>query len=261
MVPATPAGAEPASNPIVALWAVPRSVSTAFERMMRARGDLAVFHEPFLPYYYYGEDRVVDHYNEGIEPDPSHDYARILEGILARADAEPVFFKDMAYYLRRCMSRELVGLFTNTFLIRHPRRTLPSLYRLFPDSTLEEAGFDQQYRLMRVVHEMTGELTVVDAEELRRSPGEVVASYCRAVGLEFIPQALEWEPVRPDQEPEEWKPWERWHADAISSTGFEPPMEEEDEPLPPEVPADVYEHCAEVYGRIVALREKAAAQR
>ncbi len=32
---------------IIVLWATPRSTSTAFEWMMRMRGDLACFHEPF----------------------------------------------------------------------------------------------------------------------------------------------------------------------------------------------------------------------
>ena len=40
---------------IVALWAVPRSTSTAFEWMMRQRGDMTCFHEPFGEAWYQGE--------------------------------------------------------------------------------------------------------------------------------------------------------------------------------------------------------------
>ena len=39
-------------HPIIFLWAHPRSVSTATERVMRERGDLQCLHEPFLHYYY-----------------------------------------------------------------------------------------------------------------------------------------------------------------------------------------------------------------
>ena len=39
------------------LWATPRSTSTAFEWMMRERGDFTCFHEPFNEAYYYGADR------------------------------------------------------------------------------------------------------------------------------------------------------------------------------------------------------------
>ena len=37
---------------IVALWAVPRSTSTAFEWMMRQRGDIDCLHEPFGEAWY-----------------------------------------------------------------------------------------------------------------------------------------------------------------------------------------------------------------
>src|SRR5919108_185331 len=43
----------------IALWAVPRSLSTAFERVFVERDDLEVLHEPFSASYYYGEDPVV----------------------------------------------------------------------------------------------------------------------------------------------------------------------------------------------------------
>ena len=39
-------------KPILALWAVPRSTSTAFERMMRQRGDHDCVHEPFGEVWY-----------------------------------------------------------------------------------------------------------------------------------------------------------------------------------------------------------------
>jgi hypothetical protein len=39
-------------NPIIFLWAHPRSMSTAIERVMRERCDFDCLHEPFLRYYY-----------------------------------------------------------------------------------------------------------------------------------------------------------------------------------------------------------------
>jgi hypothetical protein len=36
----------------VALWAVPRSISTAFERVFVERDDFEVLHEPFSASYY-----------------------------------------------------------------------------------------------------------------------------------------------------------------------------------------------------------------
>ncbi len=235
-------------NRVIALWAVPRSVSTAFEQMMRARGDLRVLHEPFLPYYYYGEERVNDHFNEGVEPDPSHDWRAILEHIRDEAEKGPVFFKDMAYYLSRIMTPELVGSFDNGFLVRDPERSLPSLYRLLPEATMEETGFEQQLRLMRMVDAETDQpLVVVDAERLREDPGPEVERFCEQMGLEFVPEALEWEEGEPD---EDWRPWRAWHKEAVRSTGFEA---ETDEHREVEVPPDVLARCKETYEEMRAL--------
>ena len=46
----------------VALWAVPRSISTAFERVFVERDDFEVLHEPFSYAYYYGPDRPNDRF-------------------------------------------------------------------------------------------------------------------------------------------------------------------------------------------------------
>jgi hypothetical protein len=235
-------------NRVIALWAVPRSVSTAFEQMMRARGDFRVLHEPFLPYYYYGEERVNDHFADGIEPDPSHDWRAILEHIRDEARQEPVFFKDMAYYLSRCMSPELLRNFDNAFLVRDPERSLPSLFRLLPEATLEETGFEQQLRLMRMVDEETDQpLVVVDAERLRQDPGPEVERFCGSMGLEFKPEALEWDEGEPD---EDWRPWRAWHNEAIHSTGFEAKTGEHRQV---DVPADVMARCKEAYEEMRAL--------
>jgi hypothetical protein len=237
-------------NRVIALWAVPRSVSTAFEQMMRARGDLRVLHEPFLPYYYYGEERVNDHFSEGVDPDPSHDWRRILEQIRGEAAQGPVFFKDMAYYLSRVMAPELIGNFDNSFLVRDPERSLPSLFRLLPEATMEETGFEQQLRLMRMVREETDQpLVVVDSERLREDPGPEVERYCRRMGLEFKPEALHWDEGEPS---EEWRPWRAWHREAINSTGFESSTDEHEEVA---VPPEVLERCRAAYAEILELAE------
>lgn len=235
-------------NRVIALWAVPRSVSTAFEQMMRARGDFRVLHEPFLPYYYYGEERVNDHFSDGVEPDPSHDWRRILEHIREEAEQGPVFFKDMAYYLSRVMTPELVANFDNAFLVRDPERSLPSLFRLMPEATMEETGFEQQLRLMRMVAGETDQPpVVVDAERLREDPGPEVERFCERMGLEFKPKALEWEEGEPD---EDWRPWRAWHQEAIHSTGFESETDEHEEVA---VAPDVLARCKEAYMEMVEL--------
>ena len=45
-------------HPILVLWGTPRSTSTAFEWMMRTRGDMTCFHEPFGEAWYQGEEAL-----------------------------------------------------------------------------------------------------------------------------------------------------------------------------------------------------------
>lgn len=60
-----------------ALWAVPRSRSTVFERVFMERGDFEVLHEPFSIAYYCGSDRISDRFSDE-PPKRDCDQASIL---------------------------------------------------------------------------------------------------------------------------------------------------------------------------------------
>ena len=139
-------------NKPVALWAVPRSISTAFERVFVEREDFEVLHEPFSASYYYGEDRPSDRYSD-VEPDAAHNYDRVLAEVL-RPRNKRVFLKDMAYHAKGLMSSRFVSNFANTFIIRDPKYVVASLHKMWPDFTLEETGFEQIYNLFRYATEV-----------------------------------------------------------------------------------------------------------
>jgi len=100
------------SKPI-GLWAVPRSVSTALERVFVERGDFKVFHEPFSAAYYYSSERRSDRF-PGTEAKEEYGYEKILDRMLA-FEEKPVYFKDMAYHV--------VGLINSTGCSNSPSRT------------------------------------------------------------------------------------------------------------------------------------------
>src|SRR5829696_10089499 len=103
----------------VALWAVPRSISTAFERVFVERDDFEVFHEPFGDSYYYSKDRLSDRYSN-VEPEAQYNYRNVLASILGPCQKR-VFVKDMAYHAKPLIDREFVSHFANTFIIRDPK--------------------------------------------------------------------------------------------------------------------------------------------
>ena len=237
---------------ILALWATLRSVSTAFVRMMIERGDFYVFNSSFSVYYYFSQDRVFDRY--GVDADDSYDYQVVLSSLQNTPTEKPLFLKDMAYYVKQCMSQEFLSNFHNTFIIRDPRYALPSLYKIMPDFTLEETGYEQQYRMFEMVWESTAKVPVIiDGSDLRTNPEAVVKAYCDAVNIPFIPEALNWESQKKLPQMEVWKDW---CDDVINSGSFLPATEDQDDEIILNNPivANAYKHCLPFYQEMSKYR-------
>jgi hypothetical protein len=228
----------------IALWAVPRSLSTAFERVFVERDDLEVLHEPFSASYYYGEDRLSDRYPD-VEPEARYNYDHVLADVL-RPRQKRVFLKDMAYHTKGIMNPEYISNFVNTFILRDPKYVLSSLYKMWPDFTLEETGYEELYWAFRYATEAGEDPVVVDAMTFSENPVGILAAYCERVGIPFRPEALSWEPG----EVEEWKNWEGWHEAAQQSTRIER-AERRDPTLPQEL-QEAYEHCLPYYYTLAA---------
>ncbi len=234
----------------IALWAAPRSISTAFERIFVEREDFEVYHEPFAASYYFSEQRRSDRYPDE-EPKKEHLPQNVLAEI--RSDnGKFTFFKDMAYHTVNFRDREFVSNFHNTFLIRDPKQTLVSFYKMWPDFTLEEAGHEQLYKLFECAVEAGQEPIVVEAAEFSANPEDTIAAYCEKLGIPFDPEALSWE----EREVPEWEAWEEWHTDAQESTGIEE-LPEKEITLPEEL-REAYERSLPYYEALRGHRLKLA---
>jgi sulfate adenylyltransferase len=237
----------------VALWAVPRSISTAFERVFVERDDFEVLHEPFSASYYYGEDRQSDRFADA-EPKAEYGYERVVEYVF-RPREQRVFLKDMAYHAKKLLSPEFASRFVNTFIVRDPKYVLVSLYKMWPDFTLEETGYEDLYRLFRYATDAGEDVAVVDAMTFSENPAGVLAAYCEHLEVPFTAGSLTWE----SGEVSKWDNWEGWHEDAESSTGIEP-AERRDPELPEELEA-AYEHCLPYYYELAAHAIPSVARR
>jgi hypothetical protein len=228
----------------IALWAVPRSLSTAFERVFVERDDLEVLHEPFSASYYYSEERLSDRYSDE-EPKAGYNYENVLKEVLEPREKR-VFLKDMAYQAKGVMGPEFISNFVNTFIFRDPKYVLSSLYKMWPDFTLEETGYEELYWAFRYATEAGEDPVVVDAMTFSENPVSILSAYCERVGLPFQADSLSWEPG----EVEEWKDWEGWHEAAQQSTGIK--RAERRDPTLPEELQDAYEHCLPYYYTLAA---------
>ena len=206
---------------ILVLWATPRSTSTAFEWMMRMRGDLACFHEPFGEAWYKGEDARWPRIRPDSERVAGLTFASVWQQLLAAAARGPVFSKDFPHYVRHLWDNDFLDRFRHSFLVRDPARVVTSMYRHWPDFLLEETAFAEQRELFdRLADRHGAPPPVIDSDDLLHNPAGVVEAYCNAVGIPFIEAALSWEPG--ERREVSWYDGGSWHANLRDSDGLKP---------------------------------------
>lgn len=208
---------------IVALWAVPRSTSTAFEWMMRQRGDMDCLHEPFGEAWYQGEDPLWHRFKPGDVTTPGLTLESVWEDIQRRAEIGPVFLKDFPHYINHMWTREFLGHFTHAFLIRDPVKTISSIYDKWPDFHEGEVGFPEQRALFDLLTALDGGESppVIDSDDLLENPHAMIQAFCDAVGIPFIEAALKWEQGG-DPSAHSWWDGGSFHANLANSTGLTP---------------------------------------
>ena len=205
---------------ILALWAVPRSTSTAFEWMMRMRGDMTCFHEPFGEAWYQGEEPLWPRVRPDSVRTPGLTLDSVRAGLFAAARAGPVFIKEFPLYLDHYWDDEFLSHFNHSFLIRHPLKTISSLQRGWPEVHPKELGFAEQRKLFDRLSDEAGVPPLMDSDDLLERPEEMVERYCEAVGIPFLPEALHWQPGARDEV--SWWDGGAFHRTLRDSDGLKP---------------------------------------
>jgi hypothetical protein len=209
----------------IMLWSLPRSVSTAFEHSVRSLEGIKAFHEPFSAAYYLGEERRSPRY-AGLDAVHGNRFRDVLDKLEASySHCSALFAKDMAYAIDGDYSL-LPKDYRHSFLIRDPRRSIPSLYRIM------EGGKAPQWREFLanevdygVVADLYDHLRskgqacpIVDAGDLLADPAGTMRAYCDAVGLSFSNDMLEWDA---SDASEQWAMWGvEWYETLTDSNGF-----------------------------------------
>lgn len=151
---------------------------------------------------------------------------------------------------------EILGQFHFTFLIRHPRYSIPSYYRCtvppldevtgFHSFMPSEAGYDELRRVFdylcvvgQVGPEIASqnihvngntnskgnkvEICVVDADDLLDDPAGIIAAYCKSVGIEYHEQMLTWDSEEAQRRAKgAFEKWKGFHEDALNSCDLQP---------------------------------------
>ncbi|KAL9106865.1 MAG: hypothetical protein Q9187_008510 [Circinaria calcarea] len=144
------------------------------------------------------------------------------------------------------------------FLIRHPRSSIPSFYRCtippldkmtgFYNFMPSEAGYTELRRIFdylwstgQIGPKVAGQggntngshgekrctsnvdICVVDADDLLDKPGGIIEAFCKAVGLQYDPEMLNWDNEANHLHAKKaFEKWTGFHEDAINSTSLKP---------------------------------------
>lgn len=203
----------------IAMWSGPRNLSTAMMYSFAARGDCAVWDEPF--YASYLKSTGLDH--------------PMATEIMAAGVCDPVQVAAMCrgpvpdglphYYLKLMTHHMLPDVpvdwldgFVHVHLIRHPARVIASYSEKRENPSLNDLGYPQQQTLFR---RFGG--TVIDSDDVRRNPGAVLSKLCHAIGLDYTSGMLRW-PVGGLPQDGVWA--RHWYNAVHHSTGFSGPDRE-----------------------------------
>jgi hypothetical protein len=204
----------------IAMWSGPRNLSTAMMYAFSARGDCAVWDEPF--YAAYLDATGINHpmRDEIIathEPDPDR-IAATCKGPIPQQQS--LFYqKHMTLHMIPAFDRRWMRACQNVFLIRHPARVVASYAKKREGATLHDIGFVQQAELFDEVSGWAlSPPTVIDSDDIRADPEAMLRKLCAAIDIPFSRKMLSW-PAGGNDADGVWAP--HWYAAVHRSTGFE----------------------------------------
>ncbi|MFO1257949.1 MAG: hypothetical protein U1E78_06020 [Gammaproteobacteria bacterium] len=189
-------------NPIIIIWAVPRSRSTVFERVWMQVPNMSVFHELFEP----------------IDDATPRPYGEIRDQLVNAAQYAPVILKDTFLY---CLDENLkldssfLKQVKHIFLIRDPKETIPSFLAIEPDPNITEFSFEAAYHLHQHLISIGCETLVIDTSDLISSQHFIFETAFKFAGLPFKDSYLTFNAA---DDLSSWEKFSKWHQDALAHT-------------------------------------------
>ena len=203
----------------ILMWSGPRNVSTALMRAFEARGDCAVVDEPLYAAYLHATG-VTHPGRDAILASQPTDPQEALQRLTSLDHGKPLQFeKHMAQHWDPAWSFDTLTEAHHAFLIRDPGRVVASYAKVRERPRAEDLGTIQQGWLLDHVGTLNHRPIVVDGDELRQAPQEMLEKLCAALEIPFTEAMLSW-PAGPRDSDGVWAPY--WYSRVNQSTGFDP---------------------------------------
>ncbi|MBC6477584.1 MAG: sulfotransferase domain-containing protein [Hormoscilla sp. GM7CHS1pb] len=216
----------------IAMWACPRSRSTAITRAFEQIDDCIIYDEPlygccfvnsFTDYdrLYYAPDYLSRY--------PDTNYSSIVKKLTGDLPEGKSFSfqKHMSNHLLPEFDKSWISQVKNFFLIRNPRETVLSYWQARTASGFawEESEsrvcWEEHYQLFKEIENITGEKPlVIDSGDLVKNPQKYLKVLCSKLGVKFSEKMLNWEHKKTNILSWENTTFENFSEKVINSTGI-----------------------------------------
>jgi Sulfotransferase domain len=228
----------------IAMWSGPRNISTALMRAWGSRPDTFVTDEPL--YAHYLQTSGAHHpVRDEILASQESDWRRVVAWLTGDIPGgRAVWYqKHMGHHLTPGMDRDWIQGLTNCFLIREPREMITSYIKIVPRPTPHDLALPQQVELFESIRAASGGTPpVIDSRDVLENPRRLLELLCAAVGVDFMPAMLSWEPGLRETDGV-WAP--HWYGSVARTTTFGT-YRSKDEEVPSEL-RGVLRECDEYY--------------
>lgn len=228
------------------LWAVPRSGSTAIERIFIERGDFDVLHEPFSQYFYFSDERQSNRYAE-VEPNTAWNFDNIYRTVVEECSSRRKFVKEISFHVTPRWEERHMKCVDSLFLIRRPEFAFRSQYRIIQDFSFEETGYCEIERLFEMASDCSDKKVMMcDIDEFLSDPVASMKKICEYLAIDSKEVSLTWTPRAVPA----WKTWQDWHTDASESTGLFRQMKRHHDVILPRQYDAMLAKASDVYERL-----------
>ena len=210
------------------LWSGPRNISTTLMYSFAQRLDTVVFDEPL--YAAYLSNSNAHNYHPGakeIMASMPCSYESVINEMIGPQKKPVAFFKNMAHHLFE-PDIELMSQGMNIILTRNPVEMLPSYDKVISNPTIEDVGYKAHVDLLKYLDSNTLDYVVIDATFLLKNPEGVLRKLCKACGIAFDLNMLEW---TSGSRPEDGVWAKYWYHNVHRSKGYQSYKEKTD-PFP-----------------------------